>query len=118
MKTKTWAIVVVLLSTITSTAAQVLYKFGADNLSLNLLSIITNLPLILGLLFYLISGVLLIFALKAGELSILYPLIALTYVWVSILSPIFFEDSMNPLKWLGIFFILLGITAMGVGSKR
>jgi len=44
---------------------------------------------------------LLILALRDGELSMLYPIIALTSVWVNILSMYFFGDHMNFWKGWG-----------------
>ena len=52
----------------------------------------TNLPLLSGLVLYGLSTVLLVLALKDGELSLLYPVIALTYVWVTVLSLVILHD--------------------------
>ena len=46
--------------------------------------ILSNLPLFGGLACYGISTILLVLALRYGELSVLYPIMALTYVWVKI----------------------------------
>ena len=47
------------------------------------------------------NALLLILALRDGELSMLYPIIALTYVWVNLLSMYFFHDQINLLKSAG-----------------
>jgi drug/metabolite transporter (DMT)-like permease len=57
-------------------------------------------------------------AFRGGELSVLYPLIALSYVWVAILSKIFLGDMMNPFKWAGIIFIMAGVSLIGIGGKK
>jgi len=62
------------------------------------------------------NTVLFIPALRGGELSVLYPLVALVYVWVSLLSVRFLGEKMNPMKWLGIALILLGVTLIGLGA--
>jgi len=79
--------------------------------------ILTNLPLFGGLACYGISTALLVLALRYGELSVLYPIIALTYVWVSILSVGFLGESVNSFKILGLVFIVLGVAVLGRKDK-
>lgn len=119
MKTKKWAIFLVAFTTLLNAAAQILFKLGVERFSeFSLVSLLTNYSLILGFAVYGISAVLLIYALRHGELSVLYPVIALTFIWVSLLSHQFIpDDMMNLEKWVGILFIFFGVSAIGVGSK-
>jgi len=80
---------------------------------LSLLSVVTNWALIGGLALYGVSTLLLVLALRDGELSLLYPVIALTYVWVTILSLIIFHDRANPLRLAGIAIIVIGVAVLG-----
>lgn|SRR3989338_927435 len=118
MKTKTWAIILVSASTIFTAIAQLFLKLGTKNLSLNFMKLITNYYLIGGILIYAVCAVALIIALKNGELSILYPIIALGYVWVSLLSVIFLKENMNIYRWLGIFVIVAGVSFIGYGGNK
>lgn len=119
MKTKPWAIALVFFFTFMTSAAQILYKMAAERLVFDVIGILTNWPLILGAILYIISAILMMISFKGGELSVLYPFIALSYVWVSLASPMFFPgDSMNPLKWIGVFVILFGVSFVGVGSTK
>ena len=119
MKTKPWAIALVIFFTFLTSTAQILYKMAATQLALDLIALITNWPLILGAVLYIISAILMILSFKGGEISVLYPIIALSFVWVSLASPRFFpQDSMNPTKWFGILFIIGGVTSVGIGSKK
>ena len=101
-------------------------KIGAHNLPpvgpaailANPLIVLTNLALLGGLSLYGVFTVLLIFALRDGELSVIYPIIALNYVWVTILSLIFFHETMNPFKAAGIAVIVLGVMVLGRGGAR
>jgi multidrug transporter EmrE-like cation transporter len=77
------------------------------------MGIATNLPLMMGLSCYGISTGLLVLALRYGELSVLYPIIALTYVWVSILSVALLGETMNAFKIVGLCVIVLGVTVLG-----
>ena len=117
MKTKIWAVWMVLLCTILTSTAQVLYKNGAFKLSFNILELITNYWLIGGLALYGIGAVILIAGLKGGELSVLYPIIATSYIWVALYSIHFFGEEVNIMKWIGIFVIIAGIAFVGIGSK-
>ena len=105
--------------TILGAAAQILMKTGANHMAEpGLLAMATNLPLMAGYCLYGISTLLLVLALKDGELSLLYPVIALTYVWVTILSFLIFHDSINSWKLLGIVLIVAGVAVLGKGGKR
>ena len=118
MATKLWAALLVLFTTLLTSSAQLLYKFGAAALDFhNLLGIFTNYYLIGGITLYSIGGVLMIISLRGGELSVLYPIIATSYVWVSFLSIWFLSETMNTFKWIGIAGIIAGIVLIGYGSK-
>ena len=117
-KTSLTSIALVLLCTVIGAAAQVLMRTGAvdiDNSSL--VGIITNWPLLGGYACLAANTGLLILALRDGQLSVLYPIIALTYVWVTILSPLFFGDLINGFKVAGVALIVLGVSFIGMGSR-
>ncbi len=117
MKTKLWAIILVSVSTIFTAIAQLMLKIGTKNLSLNFYRLITNYYLLAGILIYAVCAVALIISLKNGELSILYPLVALGFVWVSVFSVIFLKEAMNAYRWLGIFVIVAGVSLIGYGGN-
>jgi len=113
-----WAIFLVLLCTAFTSAGQILYKIASKTLSPSLASIITNIPLILGLISYFIGAIILIIALRNGELSVLYPFISTGFVWVSFLSIKFLGETMSIQKWIGVAVIFAGITIIGIGSRK
>src|SRR6202008_3869729 len=103
--------------TLLGAAAQILLKTGANHMAqITLLNVITNWALIGGLSLYCVSTVLLVLALRDGELSLLYPVIALTYVWVTILSVAVFHESMNVFKLAGVTVIVAGVAVLGMGE--
>jgi multidrug transporter EmrE-like cation transporter len=104
--------------TVLGAAAQMLMKIGTGHLSQpGVLGYITSVPLLAGYCLYGVNTLLLVFALRDGELSILYPIIALTYVWVTILSVLWFHESLNLFKLLGISVVVIGVAVMGMGGK-
>ena len=115
-KTATWAMALVFFFTFLTSTAQLFYKLGADKLKFDLMALATNYPLLLGAGLYVISAILLMIALRGGELSVLYPLVSLSYVWVSLLSIFFLNEQMNPLKWMGVCVIIIGVSYIGIGS--
>ena len=66
-----------------------------------------------GLILYGFSTILLILALRDGELSLLYPVISLTYVWVTIMSVMVFHETINAFKIAGIAVICGGVALLG-----
>jgi multidrug transporter EmrE-like cation transporter len=100
--------------TVLGAAAQVFMKSGANQMShAGLTGIITNLPLMTGYTLYGISTFLLVLALRDGELSLLYPVIAMTYVWVTFLSLAIFHETINPFKMIGVAIIVFGVAVLG-----
>jgi multidrug transporter EmrE-like cation transporter len=120
------SILLVFCCTFIGAAAQIFMKLGANRLppvtvatlTADIPLLIRDFPLIAGLSLYGVFTVLLILALRDGELSILYPVIALNYVWVTMLSLIFFGETMNPYKAIGIATIVLGVVVLGRGGGR
>ena len=106
--------------TVLAAAAQVLFKFGTNQLAhqVSLLGVLTDFPLIAGLALYGLGAAMMVLALRHGELSLLYPLISLSYVWVAILSVVIFREVMNPYKIAGICVIMAGVAVMGSGARK
>jgi drug/metabolite transporter (DMT)-like permease len=84
----------------------------------NPLIILSDVPLFGGLACYGVFTLLLIFALRDGELSVIYPVIALTYVWVTFLSVVVFHEALNPFKAGGVIAIVVGVAIMGKNRAR
>lgn len=116
MTTQLWAIGLVLLATTLGSFGPLFLKKSSDKFHLSIEGVFKNPNLIIGVFFYGVGTILFIPALKGGELSVLYPLVALVYVWVSLLSVKFLNEKMNILKWVGIVLILIGVTLIGVSS--
>jgi len=105
--------------TILGAAAQILMKTGANQLvGQSLSGILSNVPLLAGYCLYGLSTLLLVLALRDGELSLLYPVIALTYVWVTILSRVIFHDQLSVSKVTGIAVIIAGVVVLGRNTKE
>lgn len=95
----------VLLSTLMGSIAQLLFKISSEN--------ILSFYLLLAVLLYFFAFIFYMFALKKGELSFVFPILATSYIWVSLFSFYFLNEGFSFLKIFGIVFILLGISLVG-----
>jgi multidrug transporter EmrE-like cation transporter len=95
-------------------------KAGAKRLTREnmILSALTNWRLAAGVLAYLISSVFFVFGLRHGELSVLYPLVSLGYLFTLLWSRLFFGEPFTRTKFFGVGLILVGVTLLGVGTTR
>jgi uncharacterized membrane protein len=78
------------------------------------LGIFSNFKLFCGYCMYGIMTFLMAMALKGRELSRLFPIIALTYVWVTMLSIAVLGEHMNFFRSMGIAFIVAGVSVLGL----
>jgi drug/metabolite transporter (DMT)-like permease len=121
----------VFLCTLIGAIAQILVKLGTAQLGAGhitlgdvahhpglfvsfCIGILTNLKLFCGYLLYGVMTFLMALALRGRELSRLFPIIALTYVWVTILSLFLLGEHMNFFRSIGIAFIVCGVSILGL----
>ena len=94
----------------------VFLKLGALRLNSNILSFV-NSRLIVGVALYLASSVVYAMGLKGGELSVLYPMVALGYIWTLLWAKLFFNEPLTRYKIAGLGLILVGVFFVGLGSR-
>jgi multidrug transporter EmrE-like cation transporter len=112
------SIILVFACTIVGTLAQLLMKSGMEHFRLDPIALLTNVPLIAGYALYGVNTVMLVMALREGELSVLYPIIALTYVWVTLASYIRLHEAPNLYKNIGVTAIIIGVIVIGRAGKK
>jgi drug/metabolite transporter (DMT)-like permease len=112
--------VIVAVCTILGAVAQILIKVGMGPAHFvpTPMGLVTDFPLIAGYAFYGLFTVAMVLALREGELSMLYPIIALTYVWVTLLSYWLLKETPNSYKNLGIVTIVAGVAVLGRGGRK
>lgn len=116
------AVTAVLIGTLLGAFAQILIKAGASQLVQatllgKLWGMVTNAYIIFGYSLYGLFTVIFVYALRSEELSILYPVISLNYVWVTILSVLVFHESLTAVKLAGISCIVAGVSWLGWNHK-
>jgi drug/metabolite transporter (DMT)-like permease len=116
MATQLWAMLLVVIAALIGGFGPIFLKKGSAKFNLNPLKQIKNGNMLLGILFYAVSTIIFIPALKGGELSVLYPIVSLCYVWATLLAVWLLGEKMNRMKWLAIVIIILGVSLVGLGA--
>ncbi|MEP7351794.1 MAG: hypothetical protein ABI824_01040 [Acidobacteriota bacterium] len=117
------ALIAVLFATIIQATAQILMKKGMSLAGPDLhflqigIAILTIPTLFAAFALYGLFTIIMVWALQHGDLSMLYPAMALSYIWVSFLSVELFGEIMNPLKIAGILVIVSGVAVLGFGER-
>lgn len=106
-----------LLCTVLIAVAQLTLKMGVSRLEPSVSGFFNDAPLIIGAVLYLLTALFFVHVLKKIELSIAYPIMSLSFVWVAILSIIFLKESLGLFGWLGIILVMAGVSAIGRGNK-
>jgi len=113
-----WKIILLTaLSAFIGSIGQLEFKRGATDIQFDIKMLLTNYHLIIGIAVYLVSTVIYVYALSKGQLSVLYPIIATSYIWTSIFAKIFLNESVGTTNWIGVFFILLGIALIATRAS-
>ena len=110
------SMVMVFLAGIIGSFGAVFLKLGAMRLNKSVLSFV-NSRLILGVALYLGSTMIYLPALKGGDLSVLYPMVSLGYIWTLLWSKLFFGETLNRYKIAGLGLIVVGVVLVGLGSR-
>lgn len=111
------SIVLVLLASFIGSFGAVFLKIGSALLSRDRgVWGLINWQLAAGIALFLGSSVPFIIALKHGELSVLYPMVSLSYVWAMLWARIHFGEPITKQKVGALVLILGGIVCIGIGG--
>ncbi len=116
--TKPWAIGIVVICTIFTAIGSLLFKKGMSGFVLEWPGMLNAYPVLIGLFFYFLGFVLLAFAFRHGELSVLFPFVSLSFVWVAILSYAFLSEMITTLEVIGLAAIVTGVVSIGLSSRK
>jgi drug/metabolite transporter (DMT)-like permease len=77
---------------------------------------IFNLPLAIGVSLFMGSSFFFVMGIRHGQLSVLYPMVSLGYIWTLVWARLLFKEPFTRQKFLGLALILLGVSFVGMGS--
>jgi drug/metabolite transporter (DMT)-like permease len=117
VKTPLSSIGLVLLASFIGSFGAVFLKGGAARLSRSFFSLIRNWRLAFGVALFLLSSVFFVLGVREGELTILYPMVSLGYVWTLLWSKLFFGEPFTASKLKGLGLILLGVLFLSFGNR-
>jgi undecaprenyl phosphate-alpha-L-ara4N flippase subunit ArnE len=117
MKTPLSSILLVLLASFIGSFGAVFLKSGADALAWNWRALLLNYRLGLGVGCFLLSSYFFVLGVRFGELSVLYPMVSLGYIWTLFWSRLFFKEALTKTKFLGLGLILAGIVFLAFGNR-
>ncbi|MCS7024830.1 MAG: EamA family transporter [Bryobacteraceae bacterium] len=106
-----------LLASFIGSFGMVCLKSGAGRLHRNFASLLLNYRLAAGVALFLVSSYFFVLGMRRGELTVLYPMMSLGYLWTLIWSRIFFGEPLTRYKFLGIGLILTGIAILFAGNR-
>jgi len=96
---------------------QLILKIGMNKVGqFNLIKTFTNPTVLLGLFFYGVSLILWLLVLSKEKLSFVYPLVAFSYIVTVFLSKVVLKETVPPLRWFGLVFIIIGILIVAKSS--
>jgi uncharacterized membrane protein len=114
MKTPAASILFFLLASLLGALGQFLYKSGADRAGGSLASYFLNVRILGGVVSYI--GVMVLFVAafrRGGELSVLYPLYATTFIWAAFIALAAYGVSIKPVNVAGMVLLVAGMYLMG-----
>lgn len=107
------AFLVLILSIVLNSIGQILFKAARiENTDTSLLSQFLNIKTLLGFFLYGLSAICWLWVLSRTQLSLSYPVLALSFPIVVALSGLFFGEAITTLRWLGVVVIVLGVSLL------
>jgi len=117
MKTPFSSVLMVFAAAFVGSFGSVFLKAGAGRLHRNISTLIFNWRLATGVLLFVASSFLFIAGIRRGELTILYPMVSLGYVFTLLWSKLFFDEPFTRNKFAGLAAILVGIVLLSLGNR-
>jgi drug/metabolite transporter (DMT)-like permease len=110
------SILLVLLASVIGSLGAVFLKQGAERLRYGFRHVL-NARLAAGVALFLGSSVFYLLGIRRGELSVLFPMVSLGYVWTLFWSRLFFDERFTKAKFVGLGLILVGVFLVGLGKQ-
>ncbi|MBO9478153.1 EamA family transporter [Shimia sp. R11_0] len=119
-----WLLLLMTFSVALSAVAQTLFKLGVSQISFapqmsfwgKAASLVFSPYVLAGLSLYALGTVFWLFALKALDLSVAYPFVALSFIFVAVLSFAFLGEPLSVTRLIGTALIVSGLVVMFVGE--
>lgn len=112
-------VLLILLASLSAGIGQLFYKQGSISSGDLGIYTILNPFVITGIALYVLATIFMILSFREGELSVLHPFLATSYVWVVLVSAALFEsETLTVQQAIGAVVIFLGVSLIGIRSGR
>jgi drug/metabolite transporter (DMT)-like permease len=118
-KKRAMLIGLILMSVLLAALAQLTLKHGMNQVTdasgtakldaTTLKSVVTNISVLGGLAIFGISAMVWLLVLSRTSLSFAYPFASLSYLLIVLIDRFVLRETVPPLRWAGVFFIMTGI---------
>lgn len=110
------SVALVLMASFIGSFGAVFLKSGSQRLRYGLWNLF-NWKLGAGVGLFVLSSLFFVQGIRHGELSVLYPMVSLGYIWTLLWSRLFFGEPFTRGKFVGLFLIVVGVFFVGLGSR-
>lgn len=117
MKTPLSSILLVFAAAFIGSFGAVFLKSGAGRLHRQVRTVLLNWRLAAGIILFLLSSVFFVAGIRKGELTVLYPMVSLGYIFTLVWSRLFFGEPFTRNKFAGLGLIALGIVFLSLGKQ-
>ncbi len=115
-KTPFSSVLLVLFASLIGSFGAVFLKLGAEKLKGGFHNIV-NWRLVAGIALFLGSSIPFLMGIKNGELSVLFPMVSMSYVFAMVWSKLFFKEKITMAKAMAVGVILAGVVCIGLGGR-
>lgn len=116
MRTPLSSIILVLFGAFIGSFGAVFLKLGAEHMSGGLARLLKNYWLAVGIVLYLLSSVFYMMGVSQGQLTVLYPMVSLGYIWAILWARLFFKEPFTLPKIGGLLMIIFGVALINFGN--
>jgi drug/metabolite transporter (DMT)-like permease len=116
MHTPVSSIVLVLFGSFIGSFGAVFLKLGAEHMQGSFARLLNNYWLAIGIILYLLSSVFYIMGVSQGQLTVLYPMVSLGYIWAILWARLFFKEPFTLAKIGGLLMIVFGVALINFGN--
>ena len=112
-------VIQIIIAIVLGVVGQLLFKEGTSSLNVSISGtagplmliwrMITNFPVFIGLVCYGVSTIFWVLVLKEKELSLVYPMLASSYILVLLFAWLVRHEAVSPVRWVGVLVISLGV---------
>jgi drug/metabolite transporter (DMT)-like permease len=110
------SILLVLVGSFIGSFGAVFLKLGAEHTKGSIARFLTNYWLATGIVLYLISSVFYMMGVSQGQLTVLYPMVSLGYIWAILWARLFFKEPFTKAKIGGLAMIIVGVALINLGN--